>query len=248
MRAQLPASEKKLLVPNVYQSLKTAPAERLARFSSFRTFQFVCMRIIASVVAALILVTSCKRVTQKDASSNLARQEGTNPPAQTVEACSLITLEEVGAIQGATIFDAKNSVTFDGSYLVSLCYYSSREPNQAISFALTQASAGSAPSEYWKQTFGRFRGNDEGAREERDTVEPQKEGKRTEKEEEEKIPPPRKIDALGEEAFWSGNRFGGALYVLKGNFVLRISVGGGDSEQIKIDKSRALAEKALSRL
>ena len=41
---------------------------------------------------------------------------------------------------------------------------------------------------------------------------------------------------------------GGALYVLKNNVYIRISVGGPDSEESKIKHCKALAEKALSRL
>jgi hypothetical protein len=41
---------------------------------------------------------------------------------------------------------------------------------------------------------------------------------------------------------------GGAIYVLKDNVFIRISVGGPESEESKIEKSKALAAKALSRL
>jgi hypothetical protein len=67
-------------------------------------------------------------------------------------------------------------------------------------------------------------------------------------EEEEKKNPPKKVDGVGDEAYWSGNRFGGALYVLKRNVILRISIGGPDDQETKIEKSKRLAEKALGRL
>ncbi len=60
--------------------------------------------------------------------------------------------------------------------------------------------------------------------------------------------PPKKIDGIGEEAFWASNRFGGMLYVLKGDAFIFISLGGPDDEETKIDKSKALAQKALQRL
>ena len=59
---------------------------------------------------------------------------------------------------------------------------------------------------------------------------------------------PKKIDGIGEEAFWTSNRFGGILYVLKGDAFISISLGGTDDEETKIKKSKALAEKALNRL
>jgi hypothetical protein len=44
------------------------------------------------------------------------------------------------------------------------------------------------------------------------------------------------------------NRFGGVLYVLKGDAFISISVGGPDTEETKINKSKTLAQKALQRL
>jgi len=40
---------------------------------------------------------------------------------------------------------------------------------------------------------------------------------------------------------------GGAIYVLKNDVFIRISVGGPDSEDKKIEHCKELAEKALSR-
>ena len=67
---------------------------------------------------------------------------------------------------------------------------------------------------------------------------------------EEEHAPPKKISGVGDEAFWFGSRVGGALYVLKGekDLFIRISVGGADNEETKINKSKALAQKALKRL
>ena len=53
---------------------------------------------------------------------------------------------------------------------------------------------------------------------------------------------------IGEEAYWAPNRFGGVFYVLKGDAFISISVGGPDDEETKINKSKALAQKALQRL
>jgi hypothetical protein len=53
---------------------------------------------------------------------------------------------------------------------------------------------------------------------------------------------------VGEEAFWTGTRVGGALYVLKGNVYIRISVGGPGDQNAKMEKSKTLAEKVVGRL
>jgi hypothetical protein len=59
---------------------------------------------------------------------------------------------------------------------------------------------------------------------------------------------PEKIEGLGDEAFWTGSRVGGALYVLKGNSFIRISIGGAGDRAEKIEKSKALAQSVLKRL
>jgi hypothetical protein len=58
----------------------------------------------------------------------------------------------------------------------------------------------------------------------------------------------RKVSGVGDTAVWSGNRMSGALYVLKGNAIVRISVGGKGSEDEKIERSRKLAAIALRKL
>ena len=120
----------------------------------------------------------------------------------------------------------------------------------SVSFALTQpepADPKSNPVEYWKTTFGRFSGKEGANDEAKEKAEREKQGVKKSDEEEEKVTPPEKIEGLGEEAFWAGNRFGGALYVLEKNYILRISVGGPGDPSAKLARSKALAEKALLR-
>lgn len=204
------------------------------------------------IIFLLVLALSfsgCKKSTETATESNSPLPAAASSPK--LAACSLVTKEEVAAIQGATILDAQSSENHDGYYLVSLCYYSSQEPNMAVSFAITQPEPGdpkSNPVDYWKKTFGRFSGKQGEDGEAREKAEREKESANKKEEEEEKASPPQKIEGIGQEAFWSGNRFGGALYVLEKNFILRISVGGGANAETKIEKSKALAEKALSHL
>jgi hypothetical protein len=164
-----------------------------------------------------------------------------------IAACTLITTDEVGAIQGATITDAKTSEGPSGGLIMSQCYYSSKEPNMAVSLAVLQpnlrSSTGIEAREYWENTLRRRAEESAGEAQREDGDQKSERG-----EEEEKKNPPKKVDGVGEKAFWSGNRFGGALYVLKGDVFIRISVGGPDNEETKIEKSKRLAEKALGRL
>lgn len=150
------------------------------------------------------------------------------------DACSLLTSKEIESVQGQPLQLPKSTGQSNGGLAVSQCYFALPAISNSISLTLTQRSDGPDardPKEFWNETF-----HDE-----------KKEEKKRD-EEEEKGAPPEKIDGVGDEAFWLGNRFGGALYVLKGNSFFRISVGGAGDKAAKIDKSKKLAEMVLKRI
>jgi hypothetical protein len=193
----------------------------------------------------IVTFSACKR-----AETGAAPSTPSPPPAKAlpkIEACSLITKEEVGAVQKTTITDTKSSETSDGRHVITQCYYASADPNLSVSLTLTQPGNASSPREYWNQTFGPYRNRQ--SQEEKQPDKAKKEGTTGRPGEEgEKKTPPKKIDGIGEEGFWSGTRVGGALYVLYKDYIVRISIGGPDAEEIRIKKSQALVQKALQRL
>ncbi len=91
-----------------------------------------------------------------------------------------------------------------------------------------------------KEKFGQYDASDK----EHDGKAKTKPGEEPEKE----ATPPKKIGELGDDAYWVGNRFGGVLYVLKGDCFISIGLGGTDDEHTKIEKSKVLAQKAVQRL
>lgn len=163
-----------------------------------------------------------------------------------VTACELITNDEVQSIQGSPVKDVKPSVNSDGKFRIAQCFYTTEVFNKSVSLAVTQRDLASAsarnPEEFWKETFGRYEG--EVKEEEGD----EQKKKSLKDEDEERARPPKKIEGLGESAFWSANRMGGAIYVLKNNVFIRISVGGPGTEESKLESCKKLATKALSRL
>jgi len=168
-----------------------------------------------------------------------------------IDVCRLITNQEIEAIQGSPIKETKSSARSDADFRISQCFYTAAEFSKSVSLAVTQgdphSSAKRSPKDFWKKTFGRFEGEakeSEDDKEKKESLRDQARGR----DEEETAVPPKKIDGIGEEAYWTGNRFGGALYVLKKDVFIRISVGGPDKEETKIEKSKALAQKALERL
>jgi hypothetical protein len=210
------------------------------------------LRLSLATCFLVVALTSCKRAATTTAATPMPQPS--KPSAREVrkiEGCSLITKEEVGAIQNTTVTDAKSSESSDGSHLITQCYYATTGTNLSVSIAVTQFDpknvAAPSPREFWDKTFGPFR-KEETEAEKKEGEAKSAPNTRGGREEDEERTPPKKIDEVGEEAFWAGNRFGGALYVLKGDVFIRISVGGPDNEEKKIEKSKTLAQKALSRM
>jgi hypothetical protein len=195
--------------------------------------------------------SSDSRAKESNGSTPVIVQTPSASPAQEApkfDACALITKEEIQAIQDSPIIDVKSSGNSEGEFEVSQCFYTAKEYSRSVSLAVTQSNPGRpgnrTPKDFWKETFGRFSGDEAASeKEKKETPAPGRE-----KGEEEKSIPPKKIDGLGDEAYWTGNRLGGALYVLKKNSFIRVAVGGPDSQEMMITKTKALAEKALSRL
>lgn len=118
-----------------------------------------------------------------------------------------------------------------GSFQFSQCFYRTSEFTSSVSVAvgIPLASDGkrSGPRQYWQQQFHSKVSATPGSK---------------------KKEPPKRIAGLGDEAFWVGDPKTGALYVLKGEVFLRLSVGGPGDETEKIKRSKALASRALKRL
>ena len=173
-----------------------------------------------------------------------------------LDACSLLTSDEIRSVQGESLKETKLSGGVEGGLKRSQCFFALPTFNNSISLVVTERGDGSGardPKEFWEETFGKAE-EDEKDREPSTSSEKEREKEklrkrnREEREEEEREVPPQKIAGLGDEAFWTGTRVGGALYALKGNRYIRISVGGAGTQQAKINRSKALAQFALKRM
>ena len=160
-----------------------------------------------------------------------------------VDACAMLTSKDIEPIQGEAIKETKLSGSSTGGFNVSQCFFTLPTFTNSVSLAVTQRGDGPGardPRQFWKDTFHREE-REKGGKREKDR-EKEREG------EEEEESPPQKVTGIGEEAFWTASRVAGALYVLKGNNYVRVSVGGGGDQQSKLRKSKALARKVLERL
>jgi len=146
--------------------------------------------------------------------------------------CRLLTDAEVRAVQGHAPTRKISSEQPAGSFRFTQCFYRTAELSSSVSVALgipVTDSKRSGPRDYWQAQF---------RREERDERE----------ESDEKKQEPRRLAGLGDEAFWVGDPVTGALYVLRGEVFLRVSVGGSADQSQKIKRARTLAIYALKRL
>lgn len=146
-------------------------------------------------------------------------------------ACTMLTKEEIEAVQGEPFQSTKPSQKSSSGLTVSQCYFELPTTMNSIVLTVTQRAQGADardPKQSWQEIFHRE--------------------KALEKKGEEEGKEPEKIEGVGDEAFWTGTRVGGALYVLKGNSYIRISVGGAGDQAQKIEKSKSLVQSVLKRL
>jgi hypothetical protein len=181
-------------------------------------------------------------------------QAQTNYPKTKTDVCTLITKEEIQFIQKEPVKEVKsNSQTFDNR-LITQCFYQMTTYAKSISVQVTQADPEHPEKAnllaFWNKTFhSRTEMESESEREsERENERENEKGKKKEIKKNKQPNGLEKISNLGDEAFLAGNRITRALYVLKKNNIIRISIGGGESEQVKIQKMKVLAGKLINRL
>ncbi len=175
--------------------------------------------------------------------------KGTAPaqkPDKNTDACALLTRAEIQVVQSEPVEETKPSVQQSGSFLMSQCFFRTATFTKSVSLALAVPDPAKpsalTPREFWRKQFH----PPEPVEEEKPVASTAP--KNAEPEREMGSRKPLVIDGLGEEAYWVGNRITGALYVLQGDAFLRISIGGGEDESVRIKKAKALAEKALKRV
>ena len=142
--------------------------------------------------------------------------------------CSLLSDEDVRALQGHPVLQRVPSAQPPRRFRVAQCVYRTPEITHSVSVAVTSPLTAGPPgavSAYWKERFS----PDAGA------VPAKKD-------------PPRPVTGLGDAAFWVGDRVTGALYVLKGDVFVRISVGGVREEGPRLERTKALASRLVERL
>ena len=173
-----------------------------------------------------------------------------------IDACAMLNSKEIQGIQGEAVKETKLSGQAGAGLQISQCFFTLPTFSNSISLLVAQKGDGADakdPKDFWRETFTKRAGEEKERERERERERDKKDRDQDKKaggrgEEEERSAPPQKVSGVGDDAFWVGNRVGGALYVLKGNAYLRISIGGSGDQTSKINKSKTLAQKAIARL
>jgi hypothetical protein len=143
-----------------------------------------------------------------------------------LDACALLTSQEIEAVQREAVKETKLTGQNSGGFNVSQCFFTLPTFTNSISLMVAHKGEGTdarEPRDFWSSTF-------------HDTTKKKKDAG-----------PAQKISGLGDEAFWMGNQVAGAIYVLKDDAYLRLSIGGPANEASK-KRLRTLAQKAIARL
>jgi hypothetical protein len=191
-------------------------------------------------VAALNLLACSKSKNPEVAATPTPAQTITSSSSSTSPdqfACGLLTKEETQAVQGEPFKSTKASQGPGLGLRISQCYFELPTPVNSVVLTVTRKADGATardPRESWHELFyGEH---------------PREREKEREKDKEGEEKGPQKVEGVGDDAFWSGSRVGGALYVLKGESYFRISVGGAGDQAQKLEKCKTLAAFVLKRL
>jgi hypothetical protein len=172
--------------------------------------------------------TTNASVAPTNASAAQPSAGGGAPTTQTsLDACALIKASEIESVLGDKVTATKGGNRTGGPFAVSQCFYTASNFVNSVSLEVNQTRPDDANKnsllDFWKKQF----------REARDKRKSEK---------------PQSVAGVGDEAYWVGSSKMGALYALKKNRFVRVSVGGADPSDVKIQKSKKLLEYALKRL
>lgn len=165
---------------------------------------------------------------------------------RTVSACALLASKEIEAVQGEPVMETVSNSQLTEGMNLSQCVFHTPTAAKSVSLELATVnhsnSSAATPRKFWRN---QFHSSDLREKELAADAKPVK-GLMSEPQNEERKP--RRIDGVGEEAYWVGNSLTGILYVLQGDVFLRLSVGGIRDESARLEKSKALARAAIRRL
>jgi hypothetical protein len=227
-------------------------------------------KTLTTLACTLLLATlACaqKRGAAADAGASPVTQQPAAIPTPSAT-CRMLNAADIRESQGEEPADAQGSEHLSEGVATSQCFYRLPTFAKSVGLEVVRAAPGApvgAVKDFWRKRFGpealREREREEERREELERKRERelererksgqvREGGHREKEDEgegdEGVP--RRVAGVGDEAFWSGGEKNAALYVLKRDAVVRVSVGVPGEPDEKIKRAAELARKVLKQL
>ncbi|HEV2881809.1 MAG TPA: hypothetical protein VGX24_11080 [Pyrinomonadaceae bacterium] len=176
------------------------------------------------------------------------------PNASAFNACSLLTSDDIKAVQGEAVKESKPSRRDGTTFDVASCFYTTPTFTKSVSLEVTrQGTSRQSVHEFWEERVEKS-GEEaerereaERARERKGETKSERERER-EEEREREAKTPRRLKGIGDEAYWVNTNANSTMYVFKKDTLIRISIGGADKEEERMKKIKSLAERALARL
>ncbi|HYP02181.1 MAG TPA: hypothetical protein VER76_18460 [Pyrinomonadaceae bacterium] len=159
-------------------------------------------------------------------------------PAKVADACTLLSSDDIKAVQGEAVSAMKPSRRTDSPFAITQCFYTTPTFTKSVSLEVTERGTSTqSVREFWKSNFERAEDKREAKNERRKLK-----GKPLAGE------PAKPVSGIGDEAYWISTNANSTLYAFKKETLIRISIGGADSEEARKQKIKTLAERALARL
>jgi hypothetical protein len=190
------------------------------------------VRVAAALVACGFgLVCGCSEAPAPPAEHSQANATPAAANVAPIDACALLTSEELEAIQGEAVQEQKPSGTSEPDVIGAQCFYRLPTFTKSISLSVTKevVPGPRSPRSFWKNAFS-----------EKKLQPPERADGRI------KLPPDR-VEGVGDEAFWTGGPAGG-LYILKGDAVVFIGIGSSGDEGSRRENARRIGEIVVKRL
>jgi hypothetical protein len=197
------------------------------------------MRTLLISIGIVIVVGGCNKRSSQDADRRGEQLVSPAEQADTstkVDACKLLTPEEIEMLLGEPLKQPVVTYRSESGFAISQCYFGLPTPSKSVVITVTRRGVGQDaedPREFWMEKF-------HPETEHHEEAEQDNEGRPRVQ--------PVKIEGVGDEAYWVDAGQMGALYALQGELFIRVAVGGSDAKDVRISKSKKLAEIALKRL
>lgn len=190
-----------------------------------------------------------------------ATTQATSPAPGIADACALLTSDDIKSVQGEAVQNMKPNRRTDSPLAITQCFYTTPTFTKSVSLEVTErGTSARSVHQFWEENLEHASEDGEREREEEERrhrqqaagekkgdTEKEREREREEEREREKKGP-RRLKGIGDEAFWISTNANSTLYVFKKDTLVRLSIGGTDTEDGRMKRLKALAQKALARL